>query len=280
MNDPLFDKGATMIALRPLPSVGGRAFAPGDAFPWRQLALSERRVRQMVDQRKVGTLTQETLDFAMRQRPLQDVPRGFTADGLKAMGLELPKRSKKARPDDPGTVVGTLEGATVHRERYQLVSTKVGNFTRYDVFNLAGERLNPGGTLNGLKQVDKFIDNLEAEQARLLKEAQEAEQAAAMGKKPAEAGEAAPETPANPVSPELDPDGDGEMGGGVKAQPDWSTFPEDPAEWTAEHHADFDRWFDSLPKGAEITLEHPGAIAVFTEKSAGGEDYGDAGTSE
>jgi hypothetical protein len=150
-----FNTGAQMIALKPIASVSGRSFGPGDAFPWRQLALGERRARQMYEARMIGELTQENLAACLRALPEGRVPRGFTVDGLKAMGLELPKGA----PASPAA--GLPAGATPHRGRF-LVETRKGNFRHYDVYDAQGGRLNPGGQINGLKRVDLFLDGLDA----------------------------------------------------------------------------------------------------------------------
>jgi hypothetical protein len=174
----LFNKGATMIALRPIAALAGRSFEPGDVVPWRQMALAERRVHQLLDNRWIGELSQESLDFAMKRRggDAHLIPRGLTAAGLEALGITVngeivaapaaaPKKDAEIRYDQ----------TTVHRG-YALRSKQQGVVTAYDVFNAAQERLNPGGMLRGMKKVDGFIDSLEAEAARLkAKEAPAAE---------------------------------------------------------------------------------------------------------
>lgn len=167
MTDATFDKGATMIALRPISSVGGRSFEPGDLFPWRQLALGERRVRQMVDQRKIGELTAETFAFAMKQRPAGARPKGFTPDGLKALGFDLPA----APAEGVGLKLDAFpDNAEPYLNQFVLVPYKAGVSVRYDVFDPEGGRLNPGGRLHGRKQAEAFCDKLLADRERIAAE--------------------------------------------------------------------------------------------------------------
>lgn len=167
----LFNKGATMIALRPIPALAGRSFEPGDVVPWRRMALPERRVHQMLDNRWIGELSQETLDFAMKRRDgdAHLIPRGLTAAGLEALGITVNGELAPSDDDEdasPKDAEVRYDGAVVHRG-YALRSKQQGVVTAYDVFNAAQERVNPGGMLRGMKKVDSFIDSLEAEAARL-----------------------------------------------------------------------------------------------------------------
>jgi hypothetical protein len=168
-----FNKGATLIALRPLPSVAGRSFSPGDVFAWRVLAVSERRVAQMIEQGKVGELSQQTYDFAMKQKESADdgVPRGFTRDGLAHIGIKL--KGDKPKAAKPAADLKVDYDATETHRGYTLGRKKVGATQGYDVFDAEGARLNAGGLIRGLKAVDRFIDTLETEAAKNAAAAQE-----------------------------------------------------------------------------------------------------------
>jgi len=56
---PIFDPQKPLVAVRSFTS-GGHRFKPGNAFPWKRLSVSQRRVRQMFELRLVrhieGTL--------------------------------------------------------------------------------------------------------------------------------------------------------------------------------------------------------------------------------
>lgn len=167
--DASFNKGATMIALKAIPALSGRSFAPGDVVPWRKLAIAERRVAQMVGAKMIGELSQETFDFAMKRRTPEHGPhvQGFTPAGLEALGVKagtVPKAKTEKAPKQEAEVAYTE--SKVHRG-YALRGKSQGIATGWDVFNAEQERLNPGGMLRGMKKVDSFIDTLEAEAARL-----------------------------------------------------------------------------------------------------------------
>lgn len=55
---------------------------------------------------------------------------------------------------------------------------------------------------------------------------------------------------------------------GPESQPDWTGFDEDPAKWTPEQHLTFDDWFDGLPDGAEVNINHIGVVQAFTAAKA------------
>lgn len=165
MTRATFNKGATLIALRPIPALGGRAFEPGDVVKWRHLALGERRVGQMIDQHLLGELSQETLDFAVKQRPDGSLPRGLTEPGLEAMGISLKAPPAPKPPPKPELEVKydgeeSYKGFTLRRQ-------KRGAIPYFDIFDADGARVNPGGMLKGKKAAQPFVDNLLAEKARL-----------------------------------------------------------------------------------------------------------------
>ncbi len=168
-----FNKGATLIALRPQPALAGRSFSPGDVVPWRNMARAERLVGQMIEQSKLGELTQETFDFAMKQRPPGDIPRGLTAAGLEALGIKVAVAEQPAEPVPEKKPEATVsyDGPPVEHRGYLISGRKRGIGIDYDVFHVdtGAERINPGGMLKGMKNVDKFIDQLETEKARLDK---------------------------------------------------------------------------------------------------------------
>lgn len=200
--DASFNKGATMIALKAIPALSGRSFAPGDVVPWRNLAVSERRVAQMVGANMIGELSQETWDFALRRRLEADGPaRGITPAGLEALGIvdapeEAAPKPAPAKAKKPEAEVAYTE-TLVHRG-YALRGKKQGIVVAYDVFNAAQERLNPGGLLRGMNKVNQFIDTLEAEAARVAA-AKAPQPGTPAGEGPAVEGSAAEElqTPAD-----------------------------------------------------------------------------------
>lgn len=216
-----FNKGATLIALRPLPAVAGRSFSPGDIFPWRRLAIAERRVVLLIDQGKLGELSQQTYDFAMKQREASPdgVPRGFTADGLKAMGITLKgEKAEKPKAEKPKEVDPGYQGFEDHRG-YRLGKKKRGQTWTYDVLTAEGARLNEGGMLRGMKQVDNFIDLLEAEAAK------NAPTTESVGD-----GEGGGETaPPEPPQPTTDAPSDPGEGGGDPAPATEELIPGEPA---------------------------------------------------
>lgn len=161
---PTFNSAATLIALRALPALAGRSFSPGDAVPWRDLEVKERTVGQLIQMRKLGELTQDNFNFALKQRRDGALPQGFTADGLAALGITIPEAAAAAPREDEVTL--TYDSEEV-RQGYTVKGLKVSRAMRYDVFDAAGGRLNPGGPLTSLKTVDKFIAQLEAEKARI-----------------------------------------------------------------------------------------------------------------
>lgn len=165
-----FNKGATIIAVRPISALGGRRYEPGDVVPWRHLALGERRVGQMINQRLLGELSQENFDFALRQRTDGSLPKGLTEAGLEAIGIGFaPPEDTPPAPEAKPEPSLNYSSRQEHRG-YTLGAVKRGATTGYDIFNADGQRLNPGGPLNGMKQVDKFISSLEDEAARLAKD--------------------------------------------------------------------------------------------------------------
>jgi hypothetical protein len=164
-----FDKGATLIALRPF-DAAGRSFSPGDEFPWRRLAIAERRVAQMIDLKRVGVLSQETYEFALAQRePGDTVPKGFTRDGLEALNLTVPppEAAKPAKPEKAGPEYDSTEirGALIIGKKM------AGIMPTYDVLNVEGGRLNTA-RLRGKKSLDKFLDQLAAMQATIAAHAE------------------------------------------------------------------------------------------------------------
>lgn len=197
--DATFDKGATMIVMKPGLRIAGRTFEAGDSFPWRQMALAERKVRQLIEQRWLGELTKKNMEGALKHRPEGSMPRGFTRDGLVALGLidfeQIPEKSGEEHKTDT-----LAEGdGEIYRDDFRIVKTKNRNFTMFDVYDLEGHRLNPGGRLNGQKKLDAFIDKFIAEREKIAG---------------AEEGGGAPER-----SP-LDRDGDGEDGGSLPEMTD------------------------------------------------------------
>jgi hypothetical protein len=177
MSDASFNKGATVIALRALPALGGRSFQPGDVVPWRQMALAERLVRLMHEQRTLGSLSPENYAFAMRQR--SDgvvVARGHTADGLASLGIDVgalkaDAPAKKAEPGVPEVREGEWTppaGSERYGEVYWLVPQLRGKFTFYDVNAVTdGARLNPGGLFRGRTAAVAWCDQQLADKARI-----------------------------------------------------------------------------------------------------------------
>lgn len=72
-------------------------------------------------------------------------------------------------------------------------------------------------------------------------------------------------TPPPPGTPTIA--GDGKKHG----QPDWTAFPESPIDFTPEQSRIFRTWYDGLPKGAQVVVEHPGVKEAF--KAASGADF-------
>lgn len=162
--------GAVMIALRFFPT-GGRDFGPGDEFPFKDLGFTDRRLMQMRESRHIGPLTRESYERAMQSREAGYVGKGFTIDGLKAMGIlddGAPAAAEQGAADwapDAKTYKVT--------ERYGdiwLAGRKAGVATRFDLFNLEGHQLNPGKTYNGIAKAkeaaDAIVATAEAEKAK------------------------------------------------------------------------------------------------------------------
>lgn len=51
-------------------------------------------------------------------------------------------------------------------------------------------------------------------------------------------------------------------------QPDWTGFDEDPSKWTPEQNQTFDDWFNDLPEGAEVKINHIGVVQAFSAAKA------------
>lgn len=164
-----FNKGATLIALRPL-KAAGRSFAPGDHFTWRHYAMTERRVAQMIEQHQLGELTQEAYDFALAQRQAGDVvPHGFTVDGLTALGIEVPAINGADLEKDPVDDVAKDYDSFEPLGAYLVGARKAGVVMTYDIFDAEQNRLNHA-RLRGERARDQFIEMLDAEKTRIAGE--------------------------------------------------------------------------------------------------------------
>lgn len=153
-----FNKGATLIALKEV-RAGSRTHLPGDHFAWRRYALTERRVAQLLDQRIIAELTQESFDIALARRAPEQgvVPHGFTRDGLGAMGIEVPDQ-EEAAPAASSEGVGEDYDTTEERDGFTVCGRKMGVVTAYDVFH-GDKRLNVS-RLRGEKQLNSFLEEL------------------------------------------------------------------------------------------------------------------------
>lgn len=160
-----FNKGATLIALKPV-KAGSRDHHPGDCFAWRRYALTERRVAQLIDQKSVGELSQESFDLALQRRdPAHGViPHGFTADGLKAVGIDVPDLPEPA-PEDAPEETGDYDSLEA-RDGYRIGVKKAGIVNTYDVLSDTG-RLNPS-RLRGEKQLEAFLETLAIDKAKAV----------------------------------------------------------------------------------------------------------------
>lgn len=53
---------------------------------------------------------------------------------------------------------------------------------------------------------------------------------------------------------------------GPESQPDWTGYDDDPAKWSPEQTQTFDEWFDGLPEGAAVEINHIGVVKAFKER--------------
>lgn len=281
--------GATMIALRQQ-TVAGRDFLPGDKFDVD--GITDRKLRQMVEIRFIGPLTRDSYQASMKRREPGAVGAGFTLDGLMAMGI-IDSAEPEPTPTPAGEWAPDPKEYAVS-ERYGdfwLAGNKRGPSVRYDVFDLKGGRVNAGGTMNGPRQVKGFVDKVVA----TAKE--EAEKAAAAGGDADAAAET--ETITDPLQvPAIDSMTDAELRemlteAGLEPKGDesredllslvkmlppekvlFTDFPESLDDWTAEHDAAFDKWFEGLPETDTVYRLTNAAGLRFAQKRAdnGGEE--------
>lgn len=153
--------GVTVIARRLNEKVGGRLYAPGDLVPTD--GIPPRRIHQMIGGRHLSILTSENYLAAVRSRTDGVmVAAGFTRAGLITAGLataeDLDGAAVKPRADPVKPAYADL---TDHRG-YKLHGVKKGIGTFYDVFTAQGDRVNAGGMLKGMKQVNAMLDTLNA----------------------------------------------------------------------------------------------------------------------
>ena len=293
--------GATMIALRQQ-TVAGHDFLPGDLFKIE--GISDRKISQMIGTRYIGTLTRDSYAASMKRRAPGTVGAGFTRDGLMAMGIISDADPEPAAAEGEWAPDATEYPAVQELyEGFWIAGKKIANFTRCDIYDLKGARLNPGGALASVKQAKAFVDKI-VETAKA-----EAEKAAA-----AEAenpGGSATETLEDAITgaagaPALDAMTDEELremlvGAGleptgnesredllelVKILPVekvlFADHPESLDDWTDEHHAAFDEWFDGLAEDATAYRLTPAAGLRFSQKrgDGGAEQEGGAGTDD
>lgn len=162
-----FNKGATLIALKEV-RVASRTHLPGDHFAWRRYALAERRVAQLLDQRQIAELTQESFDIAMARRSAEQgvVPHGFTRDGLKAAGIEVPDDPEAEAVQETDLAFEDYDH-TEQRGDFLVAMRKAGIAETFDVFDAEHRRLNTA-RIRGARQLDAYLFSLEADRARNL----------------------------------------------------------------------------------------------------------------
>jgi hypothetical protein len=229
--------GALMIALRQQ-TVAGRDFLPADKFDVQ--GITDRKLRQMTENRWIAPLTRDSYHSALRRRAEGTVGKGFTVDGLVALGI-IDAPAETAKKPKPAKEWAPPKNATVS-ERYGdfwLVGKKAGVSTRFDIFDLKGNRVNGGGTLNGIRQAKAEADRYAAVAAQ---EAAQAEQ--------------------------------NNQNDGAKDEPVlFADFPADFADWSEAQTAEFEAWFAGLPvDDTEYRLE--GAAAERFKVLRDGSDDG------
>lgn len=264
--------GAVMIALRYFPT-GGRSFGPGDLFPHKDLSdFTERRLMQMQESRHIGPLTRESYARAMASREAGYIGKGFTRDGLIAMGIL--DNDAPAGDGQGGDEPWTPDPATYQVvERYGdiwLAGAKRGVATRFDLFDLEGNRLNPGKTENGVKKAREAADAIvaTAEAERLKKQPLFADYPADLADWSDDQREAFDawfaalpeddETPHHllPAAVERFKQLQAELAEQEGGQGDdvlFADLPEDATTWTPEQLASVDDWFWALETGADTS---------------------------
>lgn len=177
------DKPASILIALRFFETGGRPFEPCDRFDRSDFPqISDRRIMQMTEARYIGPLTSDAYARAARMHAPGHVGKGFSREGLIGMGIlsaDAPAAAKKAPKAPPKKAAAPLETAVdapqsiiddgydvveLHNG-YWLAGRKRGVATRFDIFDAAGARLNPGKTENGIK-------NARAEADRMLSVAQ------------------------------------------------------------------------------------------------------------
>lgn len=96
---PSFDSGRECYARREFRS-GGRVFPVGSHFPWRQLAVNLRRVKQMYD---AGKLSHEPVPGFENTQPQPYQPEEAPQEATESIS--------EALSEDPGVHSDTSEGA-------------------------------------------------------------------------------------------------------------------------------------------------------------------------
>ena len=128
---------STKIALQRF-AAGGRVFEPGDRFDAEGLPdMDEFKARLFDRQKLTGPLTRESYALAIAWRPEGTVGRGFTIDGLVAMGIVDQPDIDVDDSDFVRRETDEEVGGVLVRARMQ------GKFPRYSVYSLEGRLLHP-----------------------------------------------------------------------------------------------------------------------------------------
>ncbi len=152
----------TLIALQSF-RAGAQSFEPCDRYDEGRVRFhedeheNERAKRLLRQQRYIGPLTRDTYRSLIRRRPPETVGRGFTVEGLIAMGVLDPDEEAAEEPEK--FELGPTDqqyGGCVLRVRKQ------GNFDRVTALSAEGKLLH-AKEFPSVRRAQEFVDSLKPE---------------------------------------------------------------------------------------------------------------------
>lgn len=244
-------RSTTLIANKTL-KFRGRTYSPGDKFDYQRMGHAQRRkVTRLIDgpERKIVELTAESMAKALRFRDKPYPPRGFTLAGLIALGYLTEEQIAEQgwNTEDRDRLVDVSAPWAPPEGSWQVRPDPVEGVTHdaQDVvwivpFYTAGK---PGKA--GV--VRYFVHNVDGENLN--------GDVSINGK--VKATEWAQEHLAKVAAART-----------AGQDQDWSTYPENPDDWSDEQVAVFDHWFEGVEEDEEPEIEHPAVAKLFTERRA------------